>query len=75
MGSRWYPAAKTRERSGLAFCRGSASIEHLLSVRFDCAVRCGAGHASEHETGVDLVLVEKSLIVMVDTAADQLAGA
>ena len=39
-------------------------------MRFNRAVRCGDGHASEHEAGTDLVLVEKSLIGLVDTAAD-----
>jgi hypothetical protein len=43
-------------------------------VGFDRAVRGGHRHAGEYEAGGELVLVEKSLIVLVDTAADQLAS-
>ena len=41
---------------------------------FDGAIRCGEGHASEHEPGRDLVLIEEGLILLIHGATDQLAG-
>jgi hypothetical protein len=53
---------------------GNASIESSLGMGFDGAIRCGEGHAGEHEAGRDLVLIEEGLILLVHGATDQLAG-
>ena len=42
---------------------------------FDRAVAGGVGHAGEHKTSFDLVVVEEALVALVDGAGGQLACA
>ena len=56
-------------------CCGEASIQFLLGMGFDGAIRGGEGHAGEHEPGRHLVLIEEGLILLVHGSTDQLAGA
>lgn len=51
------------------------SVESLLGVGLNRAVGGGDGHTGQHEAGRDLVFIEKGLILLIDAAADQLAGA
>lgn len=54
---------------------GSDSVERLLGVGLDCAVRSVNGHTGQHEPCCDLVLTEDELIILIHIPTDQLSGA
>lgn len=49
-----------------AMSRGERSVQLLLLVSPNCAVRCGVGVASKDETLAYLSLTEEGLVAMVD---------
>ena len=44
-------------------------------MRFDGAIGFGVGHAGQHKTGFDLVVIQEALVRLIDSASGKFAGA
>ena len=52
------------------------NLEHLLLlVRHDGAVRGGVGHAGQHESGFNLIVVKEALVRLINSSSGDLASA